>query len=336
METSSWREFLRTIISVPAERNRIAAAAGMRSITLTRWTSENTQPRPENLRRLIQALPAQHRRHFQELLEQEVGPILITSDNMATGTEEIPYTLVDEILRTRATTADGLRFWAICSMILQHALRHLDPEPLGMAITVILCMPPCKDGKIHSLRERKVHGTPPWKSEGEQQLMFLGAEALAGYVVATNRPAAIRNLRDNTNYIPSQLGEHEVSSAAAPLLFAGRIAGCVLFSSTQEGYFDESRFPHIQTYTDLMTLALDPEDFYPPSLIDLRIMPPLSVQLTHLADYQKRVQQILRDSVLTGHSIPFPEAELIAWRHLEELLLNLPQQSEHKDTVNTK
>lgn len=336
METSSWREFLRTIISVPAERNRIATAAGMRSITLTRWINENTQPRPENLRRLIQALPAQHRRQFQELLEQEEGPIPVIAENVTTGTEEIPFTLVDEILRTRATTSDALRFWAVSRMILQHTLRHLDPEPLGMAITVIRCMPPSKDGKIHSLRETTVYGTPPWKSEGEQQLMFLGAESLAGYVVATNRPAAIQNLRDNTNYIPSQQGEYEVSAAAAPLLFAGRIAGCLLFSSTQPDYFEEFRFPYIQGYTNLMTLALDPENFYSPSLIDLRIMPSLHVQQTHLVDYQKHVQQILRNSVLTGHSIAFPEAERMAWQHLEELLLNLPQQSKHKDTVNTK
>lgn len=336
MGTSSWRELLRTIISVPSERNRIAEAAGVRSITLTRWSNDDSRPRAENLRQLVRALPAQYRQQFRELLAQEEEePVLSLPDEETIRKEEIPFTLVDEILQIRATTSDSLRFWAISRMILQHALRHLDPESSGMAITVVLCMPPVKDGKIHSLHERAVYGTPPWDSDSEHQLLFLGAESLAGYVVATSRPAAIQNLLDNTNYIPSQQGEHEVSAAAAPFLFAGRIAGCLLFSSTSSDYFDESRFPHIQGYTNLMTLALDPEDFYPPSLIDLRIMPSLQVQQTKIADYQQRVQQILRESLQTGQSISFVEAEQVAWQHLEEALLNLAIQTELRDTANT-
>ncbi len=336
MGTSTWRELLRAIISTPAERNRLAEAAGVRSITLMRWISEAAQPRPDNMRRLIRALPPQYRDQFLELLQLEEGEIPVSSTNDIIGQDEIPFTLVDEILRTRATTADALRFWAVSRMILQYALRHLDPEPLGMAITVVRCMPPAKDGKIHSLRESIVYGTPPWNNELEQQGMFLGAESLAGYVVATCHPATIQNLQDNTNYIPSQQGEHEVSAAAVPFLFAGRIAGCLLFSSTQADYFNESRFPHIQAYTHLMTLALDPENFYHPSLIDLRIMQPLQIQRTYLDDYKKRVQQILRDSLQKGEPITFLDAERLAWQYLEELLLNLSHQLKHKDTANTK
>jgi hypothetical protein len=332
---SSWRELLRTIISVPSERNRIAQAAGVRSITLTRWSNDDSHPRAENLRQLLRALPAQYRLQFQELLEQEEEPVPSLLDEEMTRVEEIPFTLVDEILRTRTTTSDALRFWAVSRMILQHALRHLDPETAGMAITVIRCMPPSKDSKIHSLHEHTVYGTPPWNSDSEHQLVFLGAESLAGYVVATSRPAAIQNLLDNTNYIPSQQGEHEVSAAAAPFLFAGRIAGCLLFSSTQPDYFDESRFPHIQAYTNLMTLALDPDNFYPPSLIDLRIMPSLQVQQTHLTDYQRRVQYILRESLQSGQPVSFFEAEQIAWQHLEETLLNLTLETELRDTAKT-
>jgi hypothetical protein len=335
LETSSWRDLLRIIVSVPSERQRIAKAAGVRSITLMRWINENTHPRPENLRQLLRALPPHYRGQFQELLELEEGPVPLLPDQEMTEAEEIPFTLVDEIMRTRSNTPDSLRFWVISRMILQHALRHLDPEPLGMAITIVRCMPPSKDGKIHSLRENIVYGTPPWSSEAEHQLVFLGAESLAGYVVATSRPAAIQNLQDNTNYIPSQQGEHEVCAAAAPFLFAGRIAGCLLFSSTQPDYFDESRFPHIQAYTNLMTLALDPENFYPTSLVDLRVMPSLDVQQTHLADYRRHVQHILRESLQTGHPISFHEAEQVAWQHLEEMLLNLPLQSELKNTAHT-
>ncbi len=328
MGTSSWRELLRTIINDPSERNRIAAAAGVRSITLTRWINEDSHPRPENLRQLLRALPAEYQRQFLELLEQEEGSILALPAEGTNQPEEIPFTLVDEILRTRATTSDSLRFWTVSRMILQHALRHLDPEPLGMAITVVCCMPPARDGKIHSLRERAGYGTPPWNTNLEHQGMFLGAESLAGYVVTTGRPATVHNLLDNTTYIPSLRGEHEKSAAAAPLLFAGRLAGCLLFSSTQSDYFNESRFPHIQGYTNLMTLALEPEEFYPLSLINLRVMPPLHVQQTYIANFQQRVQHLLRESLQSGQTMSYVQAERLAWQHLEEMLLDQPLQSE--------
>jgi GAF domain len=333
--TSAWRELLRTIISAPSERNRIAAAAGVRSITLIRWINEDSQPRPENLRQLLRALPAQFQRQFLELLEQEESPILVAPGEGANQQEEIPFTLVDEIMRTRATASDSLRFWAVSRMILQHALRHLDPEQLGMAIMVVRCMPPARDGKIHSLREYVGYGTPPWSSDLEHQTMFLGAESLAGYVVTTGRSATIHNLLDNATYIPSHRAEYEISAAAAPFLFAGRIAGCLLFSSAQPYYFDESRFPHIQSYTNLMTLALEPQEFYPPILIDLRMMPPLHAQQMHIAYFQQRVQDLLRESLHAGQTLSIVQAEQSIWQDLEERLLELPLQSEFRDTANT-
>jgi hypothetical protein len=335
MGTSAWRELLRTIISVPSERTRIAEAVGVRSITLTRWINEESQPRPANLRQLLRALPEGYQRQFHELLEQEEGPNLALPEEGTNQAGEIPFTLVDEILRTRTTTSDSLRFWAVSRMILQHALRHLDPEPLGMAITVVCCMPPARDGKIHSLREITGYGTPPWNSDLEQQAMFLGAESLAGYVVTTGRPATIHNVLDKTTYIPARRAEHEVSAAAAPFLFAGRVAGCLLFSSTQPDYFDESRFPRIQSYTNLMTLALDPEEFYPLSLIDLRVMPPFHVQQTHFAHFQQQVQHLLRESLQSGQTISYAQAEQVAWQRLEAMLLDLPLQPELRDTANT-
>jgi GAF domain len=333
--TSTWRELLQTIISVPSERHRISAAVGVRSITLIRWINGESHPRPENLRQLLRALPAQYQQPFRELLEQEEGPISPLPGEKTNQPGEIPFTLVEEILRTRATISDSLRFWAVSHMILQYALRHLDPELLGMAITVLHCMPPTRDGKIHSLRERAGYGTPPWSNDLSQQAIFLGAESLAGYVVTTGRPATIHNLLDDTNYLPSQRGEHEVSAAAVPLVFAGRLAGCLLFSSTQPDYFDESRFPHLEGYTNLMTLALEPGEFYPSSLIDLQVMPPLHAQQTHLANFQRQVQHLLRESLDAGQPMSFGRAEQLAWQHLEEELLDLPLKSEIKDTANT-
>ena len=61
---SSWRELLASIISNPAERERIAAEVGVSPITLTRWSNGESKPRPQNLHSLIKALPRQHQEQF--------------------------------------------------------------------------------------------------------------------------------------------------------------------------------------------------------------------------------------------------------------------------------
>jgi hypothetical protein len=320
LETTTWRELLRILTSDPSERERIATGARVRSITLTRWINGDSRPRPANLSQLIRAIPAQYQREFQELLEREEGPLSAFLAGETYQPEEIPFALVDEILRTRSNTSDSLRFWAISRMILQHALRHLDPESLGMAITVVCCMPPARDGKIHSLREVTGYGTSPWKNNLEHEAMFLGAESLSGFVVTTCRPATIGTLLDNTTLIPSQRVEPEVSAAAGPLLEAGRVAGCLLFSSTQPNYF-ASRFTQVQGYTYLMTLALDSREFYPTSLIDLKVMAPFSEQQKHIARFQRIVQDIMRKSLREEEALSYVQAEQLAWQQIEETLL---------------
>jgi succinate dehydrogenase flavin-adding protein (antitoxin of CptAB toxin-antitoxin module) len=329
METASWRELLRVLISDSTERDRIATAAGVRSITLTRWINGDSRPRSANLSQLIRAIPAQHQRQFQELLEQEEGPLSVLLGGETYQPEEIPFALVDEILRTRSNTPDPLRFWAISRMILQHALRHLDPESLGMAITVVCCMPPARDGKIHSLREITGYGTSPWKKDLESETMFLGAESLSGHVVTTCQPASVATLLDDTILIPSRRVAPEVSAAAAPLLEGGRVAGCLLFSSTQPNYF-ASRFKQVQSYTNLMALAFDSKQFYSTSLLDLKVMPALSEQQKHIAGFQRLVQHIMRTSLRKEETISYVLAEQMAWQQTEEALLHV---AESRDTA---
>ncbi len=329
VEISTWRELLRSLTSDPSERERIATAAEVRSITLTRWINGDSRPRPANLSQLIRAIPAQHQRQFQELLEKEEGPLSVLLTRETYQPEEIPFALVDEILRTRSNTPDPLQFWAISRMILQHALRHLDPEPLGMAIKVVCCMPPARDGKIHSLREVTGYGTSPWQNNLEHETMFLGVESLSGYVVTTCQPATIASLLNPTAPIPSQRVEPEVSAAAAPLLDGGRVAGCLLFSSTQPNYF-APRFKQVQSYTNLMTLAFDSKQFYSTALFDLKVMPPLAEQQKHIASLQQVVQKIMRTSLRKEEPITYVQAEQLGWQQIEDALLRL---TESRDTA---
>src|SRR5260370_10071351 len=61
-DPSSWQDLLRDIIGNPVDREQLAKAVGVRSITLYRWWSGESSPRPHNPRHLPSALPY-HQRH---------------------------------------------------------------------------------------------------------------------------------------------------------------------------------------------------------------------------------------------------------------------------------
>lgn len=325
-EPPSWRELLSKIITNPTERERIASEVGVRSITLTRWINGESIPRSQNLRQLLHALPKQQRDQLMASLEEELHDL--SDPTLDDTSSEIAYKFIMEVHDTRATMPDTLRFWAISRLVLQQALRQLDPERVGMAITVVRCMPPGHDGKIHSLRESVGLGTPPWGGDLEQQAIFLGAESLAGHVVASCRPEAVQDLTKDRTFLPAYQTEHEVSSVSYPLMFAGRVAGCLLVSCTQPNYFlQQSRTALIHGFTNLAALAFDPEHFYKPELIELRVMPPLDVQRTHFANFRQSVIKLMRDSASTQRPLTNIQAEHLVWQQLEELLLHLPPQT---------
>jgi hypothetical protein len=327
-KVSSWRDLLQSLLSSPAERARIAATIGVRTITLTRWVQGDSVPRPARLQQLLYALPVQFQDQFRSLLEQEELLPSVSLQEEMVPLQEIPFSFVREVFETRATTPDMFRFWAISHQVLQHALRQLDPVPVGMAINMVRCMPPSTDGKIRSLRESIGRGTNPWRAELGQP-MFLGAESLAGYVVMTGRPAAIQNLKAEALYYPASLVEHEISAVAVPLLDATRVAGCLLFSSTQPEYFvSQFRLALVQGYTYLMSLALASQDFYPSELIQLQIMPSFAIQQQYFADFRQHIVKVMQDSMHSGHSLPLQQAEQVAWQQLEEILSQLPLSSD--------
>ncbi|HET9920548.1 MAG TPA: GAF domain-containing protein [Ktedonobacteraceae bacterium] len=327
-KVSSWRDLLQSLLSNPAERDRIAAAIGVRSITLSRWAQGDTVPRLANLQQLLYALPVPYQAQFRSLLEQDG---LLHADSLKedmTPLQEIPFSFVREVFETRATTSDAMRFWAISHQVLQHALRQLDPVPVGMSINVVRCMPPSSDGSIRTLHESIGRGTSPWKAELEQP-MFLGAESLSGYVVMSGRSATIHNLKAERHYYPASLVEHEISAVAVPLMDANRVAGCLLFSSTQPEYFiSQLRIALVQGYGYLMSMAFAAEDFYPQELIQLQVMPSFAVQQQYFASFRQRVVKVMQDAVHAGHPLPLQQAEQVVWQQLEEILLKLPLSSD--------
>ncbi|GAC1667849.1 MAG: hypothetical protein PVS3B1_05110 [Ktedonobacteraceae bacterium] len=317
-----WREFLSSIITNPAERDRIASEIGIHSITLSRWVSGESLPRPHNMRQLLRALPKNQRNQLQALLEKVSADV--ADYEIDVSEQEIPYKFIMEVLDARASIPDLLRFWSITRLVLQQALRHLDPERVGLAITVVRCMSP-RAGKIRSLRESVGLGTPPWGGDLEEKALLLGAESLAGHVTVSCRLEHIGDLLANKTFLPTYQVEHEVSAVACPIMHACRVAGCLLLSSTQPDYFaPEARLSLVRGYTNLLSLAFDPSEFYDPETIALHIMPPPAQQQEYFSGFRQRVVKRMQESARTEHRLASTEAEQLEWQQIEELLLSLP------------
>src|SRR2546430_7464350 len=71
-QSETWRSLLKTIISDPHEKQRLSEELGIKPITLSRWASSESDPRPQNLRHLLSAIP-QQREQMLELIREETG-----------------------------------------------------------------------------------------------------------------------------------------------------------------------------------------------------------------------------------------------------------------------
>jgi hypothetical protein len=314
-----WRELLGDIINNVAERDRIANEIGVHPVTLTRWVSGDSSPRSHNLRQLLRALPKPQRMQLLSSLDKVSSDV--ADFEIDVSAQEIPYKFIMEVLEARASIPDLLRYWSISHLVLQQALRQLDPERVGMAITIVRCMP-LRHGKIRSLRESLGMGTSPWAGDLEEKALLLGAESLAGHVTVSCRMEQIGDLYTNRTFLPAYQTEHEVSAVACPIMYASRIAGCLLISSTQTDYFaPEARLSLIRAYANLIALAFNHDEFYDPEALALHIMPPLDVQQTYFTGFRQRVLQVMQDSVRTNTRLSSPEAEQIVWQEIEDALL---------------
>lgn len=314
-DPQKWRELLGKIIKDSQERQRIANELRISPVTLTRWVSGESKPRPQNLRLLLNALPA-YRQELLALLPREFGEMFTETIDEEEVEEEIPSIFYARILNAHSTLPRILHFTSICDVILQQALKQLDPNRVGMEITVVQCMYP-QGGKVRSLRESMGRGTPPWDRELEQRTIFLGAESLAGYVVAAGRPQAIQSRSQADHLLPVRWLQGEESAMAHPIMLADRVAGCLLVSSTQPNYFlSETRQRLIQCYAELLSVAFEPEVFYELRCIELGNMPSYEVQRLYIASFRQRAAKLMRQERLN-----IIEAERVVWQQMEEELL---------------
>ncbi len=322
MEETTWRKLLESIIADAQERQRIANELGVNPATLVRWARGETNPRHENLQRLVEALPPQQQEALTRLIKEEFPAFdMPASEHIS---EQIPGEIYSRILNTYVNSQEAQRSWYLSDLIMQLALGQLDPNHLGMAITIAHCMPPAGIAhKVRSLRQIAGRGTPPWSTYLDQEPLFLGIESLAGYVVSVGHLVTVQSRTEET-HVPVRWVAWEESAVASPILLGGRVAGCLIVSSTQPGYFLPFRQKLIGQYAELLTLAFRSEEFYALQDIELRPIPSLDIQQARFSQFRQRVSNVLQEAFREQRPITTTEAEQIVWAGLEEELLSLP------------
>src|SRR5579885_2914117 len=123
-QPQTWRELLATLIADPQERQRIAEATGVSPITLTRWSSNKSNPRKDNLRPLLEAV-AEYRQQLTELITKEF-PDFLKEFPEAETLMEIPSAFYARVLSAHTSSPPLLRASTICILILQQIVVRLD------------------------------------------------------------------------------------------------------------------------------------------------------------------------------------------------------------------
>lgn len=223
--------------------------------------------------------------HAQDTGVERDGEALSAAGETFTGALNTPFSNVREVkkdiyhdvLELLATIVDEeTRHWQIILAIFAYALVQMDAERHGIAITYASLMPTRADG-IRSLYEVAMRGTEPWPFALEGQA-YLGSTTLAG-TAAIEQRMLIWDSQDETARWQVEVDEFEKSACACPVTRGGRIAGVLIISSSQPGFFtNDVTSQAVVEYAYLLALAFSDDLFQPYSQLHLMPMPPLKKQ----------------------------------------------------------
>jgi hypothetical protein len=318
-----WQDLLKVIIRNPQERQRMAREMHMNPLTLSRWAGNESQPRSENIRLLLKAVPREYVEAFLPLLIESFPEI----EYDLSADREVPAHPLPEfyarVLNAYAHTPPALLPQSLFDLILQQALAQLDPNRQGMAISIVSCVNP-RDGEIvRSLREIGGIGTPPWKRDLGQSTIFLGIESLAGAAVHSARIVAVKSREEKFSLSAVHWVQFEQSAIAAPIARHTDIAGCLVVSSAHPAHFTPEDEALVERYAHLMSLGFEAEQFYPSSHIQLRMMPPYEDQVPYFQKFHARVQQKFAEGMRNQQEVTLHKAQALVWQEIEEELLRL-------------
>lgn len=320
-DLSTFRALLKELLRDPATKRLIEQRSGIAPRTLARWASGETEvPDRKRLYSLLDALPM----HQHALLaaiskaRPDFNPLLL--DNTRRQAEDVPLDFLVRLLETNASTPYNLHFVTIINLIFLQLQSIIDPNRQGLNLVVVQCTPPSsQNAPVRSLRQAmKTTTYQQFQPSGEH--FFMGAESLSGYSVSMCQAGVVQHVHEE-QHIPVLRLPGEESAAAYPILRGGNVAGCLLVVSPQADFFLPRLQYILQTYAYLLSLAFETQQFYPPERIRLHTMPEFALQHRHLITFQERVLHLLRQDATLSR----PQAEIIAWQQLEELLIHLPQ-----------
>ena len=315
-EIQTWRELLRKIISDPQERQRIAEELHVNPITLIRWTTGKSRPRPDNLRPLLDSIP-HYREQLQDLISKEFPHFSQYQPQRQEQPLAIPQEVYAHIISIYATSPFQLRTMTVRAQILQYMVEQLDPQQQGLATVVMQCLSPGESRKIRSLRKTGGWVTQPYELNHESLDLLFGAESQVGNAISNIHPVVIQNREEKERSFSTPFLPLEESSAAFPILLGDCCAGALYIISTQPGYFTPTRLELIRNYMELLTLAFEASDYAYLYQIELWVMPPAEIQLPLLASFHQRVTQRLIQAVQAQQCITRPQAEWQVWQDLE-------------------
>ena len=310
-----WRDVLGTVASVAQNKQRLLQELGVSSLTLSRWISGESRPRPSNLRLLLHALP-EHRIQFLAMWEEEFGTAVVHDILSDTIQHEISSLFYTQILHMHAHMFRLLHFRTICELILQQALEQLDPNRAGLYLAVMRCTPPTKGHKVRSVYESV--WTMTFADETMPIRPFFGREALVGEALNTGRAQIIHSRQEGVRQFPHGWWGIMESAIAYPIHIADRFAGCLLIYSFMPGYFWlSSRQTLVQHYANLIAIAFEAEDFYAYDEIDIVRMPYFDSQRAITPSYHQRLAMIMSEE-----DVNHQEAERLVIQQLEKDLLS--------------
>lgn len=321
-EFNNWREMLGFLTKNPQEKQRLAREADVSIITLRRWVIGESNPREDNLRQLVLAVPPEFVAQFRRLLEMEYSSIAHEELERGRIIPEIPADLYAQVMRTYAKTPAILARDSLYKLIFERALEHLDPDKVGLSLALVCCVPPQVGQKVRSLRQTRGMGTPPFEREMERKTMFLGSESVAGHAVMNYR-LAIVDSRDSTSFTSANWTDHEESAIASPILRQARVAGALLASSARPHYFTQAHQSLLELYAPLAGLMFDPVEFYDPVEIMLGVMPGLEHQEPLFANFEQRVTHKMTEGAHDRQVITIQQAHQLVWQDIAEELLQV-------------
>jgi GAF domain-containing protein len=258
-------------------------------------------------------------RSFPELLQD-----MLPQERLC---QTIPSEFYARALSNLARTPQPMYRLSMQDLLLQQQLEQLDPDRRGLAVGIVVCIPPRTGGKVRSLRELGGLGTPPWPANLTARPLFLGAESLVGYAVQHLRPFVV-NSKEEMTFLPARWTEFERSMAAFPILLRARVVGGLLVSSAQEFFFTETRLSILEGYAHLASCLFEQEEAFDPADIDLQIMPSTAQQRPYFQDCNQRVSQKFAELISEKRQVTVQEVRQLIWQEIEERLLQAPLQIE--------